>query len=274
MEIEVRNIQLIMLEMLELFDSVCRENKINYSLHGGTLLGAVRHKGFIPWDDDLDVFMERSEFDRFVKAWNKKAPSEYFLQTKDTEAGYFRSFAKIRKEHTTFLQSFDDPDKIHTGIFIDIMPIDRIPRGIFNKIRFYHASFVYEILCREFVPKNTSRVNQIIIGTILKINKPENRVERRKKLLKIIRKYDDNRNLPLVMVETLKTLRTPLPANIFDEYIELEFEGKKFMATKYWDAFLKTWFGDYMKLPPEEKRVCAHHPILVDTEKSYQEIGD
>ena len=268
----LREIQLTELEILKVFHDVCMRNGIKYSLHGGTLLGAVRHKGFIPWDDDVDVFMERPEFDRFVEAWEREDPEGYFLQTKDKEPAYTRSFAKIRKEGTTFLQGIEDPEKIHTGIFIDIMPFDRLPAKHLDRTRFYWAAIRYEVLCREFIPKNMNPLIKTVCRSILQFNAPEKRAGKRKKLLDIIRRHDMERTLPLIMVETIKTLRTPLPAELFDDFVFMDFEGESLMCTAVWDRFLTVWLGDYMTLPPESERVWAHHPVKIDLKHSYNGI--
>ena len=121
------------LEILHVVDDVCREEDIRYSLYAGTLLGAVRHHGFIPWDDDIDICMARSEYDRFIDLWEEKAPAGYILQNKQNSPGVAFSFTKIRKDHTAFVETEWEIGRYHNGIYLDIFPIDRIPDGSLRK---------------------------------------------------------------------------------------------------------------------------------------------
>ena len=117
-------------EILSVIDRICREHGVSYSLYAGSLLGAVRHQGFIPWDDDLDICMERSEYDRFLAAWKESPPEGFILQNKENTPSFTQSFSKIRKEHSTFLQYDWEASKYHTGIFVDVFPMDRMPRMV------------------------------------------------------------------------------------------------------------------------------------------------
>ena len=100
----LRRLQLTELEILKVVDKVCRDNKIDYSLYAGTLLGAVRHKGFIPWDDDLDICLTRENYNRFIKIWNANPPKGYILQNKENTPDFSQTFTKIRKDNTAFFQ--------------------------------------------------------------------------------------------------------------------------------------------------------------------------
>lgn len=157
MDDQLRQLQLTQLEMLKLFDKICQEHGIAYSLYAGTLLGAVRHKGFIPWDDDLDVCMSRKNYDRFLKVWEETKHDGYLLQNKENSPAFSQSFSKIRKEHSTFLQSEKEAGCYHTGIFIDIFPLDRVPTRKKQYLRFcwYAISAVYQRICPEAVRTDT-----------------------------------------------------------------------------------------------------------------------
>ena len=132
----LRTLQLTQLEILKVFDAFCREHDLKYSLYAGSLLGAVRHQGFIPWDDDLDVCMDRGDYDRFPELWQQNPVEGYVLQNKENSKYFDQSFTKLRKDHTTFLQDEWEIGNHHTGIFLDVFPIDRIPNGKRNRAVF------------------------------------------------------------------------------------------------------------------------------------------
>lgn len=111
-------------EILDVIHQVCTEHGLRYSLAYGTLLGAVRHKGFIPWDDDIDLMMPREDYEKLLVIWNQSAPKGYILQNTRTDSDFTQNFTKIRKDHTTFLQDEAERTKhYHKGIFVDIFPV-------------------------------------------------------------------------------------------------------------------------------------------------------
>lgn len=127
-------------EILDVIHQVCTEHGLRYSLAYGTLLGAVRHKGFIPWDDDIDLMMPREDYEKLLVIWNQSAPKGYILQNTRTDSDFTQNFTKIRKDHTTFLQDEAERTKhYHKGIFVDILPGDRVPSGKLEKTVQYIA---------------------------------------------------------------------------------------------------------------------------------------
>lgn len=127
-------------EILDVIHQVCTEHGLRYSLAYGTLLGAVRHKGFIPWDDDIDLMMPREDYEKLLVIWNQSAPKGYILQNTRTDSDFTQNFTKIRKDHTTFLQDEAERTKhYHKGIFVDIFPGDRVPSGKLEKTVQYIA---------------------------------------------------------------------------------------------------------------------------------------
>ena len=268
----LRRLQLTQLEILRRIDDFCREEKIAYSLYAGTLLGAVRHRGFIPWDDDLDVCMERSEYDRFIAAWTERGPEGYSLQNKDNTPRFTQSFTKIRKDHTTFLQYDFERGRYHTGIFVDVFPIDRMPDSKLSRLGFTWDCLRYQLFCREFIPPKGNTVQKTVSLALLAAVPPEKRPDKRRALLKKINRNNTGRG-NTVAVETFRTIRMPLPADLLDDYVRLPFEDGEYMCFKNWDGYLNAKFGDYMSLPPESERTWAHHPIVIDFEHNYGELA-
>ena len=273
MDSVLHKLQSVQVEILSVIDRFCREHKISYSLYAGTLLGAIRHQGFIPWDDDLDICMERSEYDRFLEAWNHSHPAGYLLQNKDNTPSFTQSFSKIRKEHTTFLQYDWEAGRYHTGIFVDIFPLDRMPDGKLKKDLFLWRCMQYQLLTREFIPPKGSGLEKAVSRLILAAVPAGRRTERRRRLLQLIARDRDPMH-HTVGIELLSTMKTPLPADLFDHYELLAFEDGRYPCFSHWKEYLVAKFGDYMTLPPEEERTWRHHPIILDFEHDYEELSE
>lgn len=273
MDDKLRTLQLTQLEMLKVFDSFCREHDLHYSLYAGTLLGAARHRAFIPWDDDLDVCMARAEYDRFIELWQEKPHPGYILQNKENTPAFSQSFTKLRKDHTAFLQNGEELGSYHTGIFIDIFPIDRIPSESFSRWLFKWDCMKYQLLTREYVPAKSGAPIRFACSLILLCTPKQHRAAIRQKLLKKITQYDNNTELETIAIEIVRTINCPLAANMLSAYTYLPFEDGEFMCFAGWDEYLRRKYGDYMLLPPEEERVWKHHPILIDFEHNYEELS-
>lgn len=269
---KLRTLQLTMLEMLRLVDKICRDNDIQYSLCSGTLLGAVRHKGFIPWDDDLDIRMTRENYDKFLKTWDQLQPEGYFLQNKENSPNFPSSFSKIRKNNTAFVTNEWEKGQFHTGVFIDVFVFDRIPQGKIKKLFFKLGCLKYQIYTRENHHEFNNIVVSAVIRIIMRITTSKGRMKYRKRFIDKLRKIDKDTSLPFVSVSTPRSLNYIFPSNIADEYVDIPFENSSFMSFKNWDEFLKIEFGNYMQLPPENERSWQHHPVVIDFEHSWEEI--
>lgn len=272
MENILRKLQLTQLEILKVFDRFCREHGLKYSLYAGSLLGAVRHQGFIPWDDDLDVCMSRADYDRFLKLWSEHPVAGYVLQNKENSKYFDQSFTKLRKDHTTFLQDEWEIGNHHTGIFLDIFPVDRIPNGKWNRAVFKARCMVYQLMTREFVPPKGNPVVKLGSGMILACVPKSLRPKLRSRMLKQIMKYNGDSTLECVFIETVATIGKPHVATLTDRYVELPFEDGLFLCFGDWHDYLVRKFGDYMQLPPEEEQAWQHHPIIIDFEHNYEEL--
>ncbi len=272
MEDVLRMLQLTQLEILKVFDRFCQEQGLKYSLYAGSLLGAVRHQGFIPWDDDLDVCMTRTDYDRFIDLWTKNPVAGYVLQNKENSKYFDQSFTKLRKDHTTFLQEEWEIGNHHTGIFLDIFPVDRIPNGKWNRAVFKTRCMVYQLLTREFVPPKGNGVIRLGSGVILACIPKALRPKLRQQMLKQITKFNEDEMLETIFIETMATLGKPHVANLTVGYTRLSFEDGSFLCFENWHDYLTRKFGDYRNLPPEEERVWRHHPIILDFEHNYEEL--
>lgn len=271
MDQTLRRLQLTQLEILQVIDAFCKEEHIRYSLYAGTLLGAIRHYGFIPWDDDLDICMDRSEYERFLSLWESRGPKGYLLQNKENTPLFTQSFSKIRKEHTAFMQYEWERGRYHTGIFVDVFPIDRMPSNTFEKKLFQWKALHYQLLTREFIPPKASAPVKMVSNMLLKVAPDSQRRQARERDLLFIKSFHDASS-PRVAIETQASIRMPLPADLMDQYIDCSFEGVQFPIFKNWDGYLRCKFGDYMTPPPESERTWKHHPIILDFEHDLEEL--
>lgn len=256
----LRQLQLTELELMQEVDRICRKNRIKYSLDGGTLLGAVRHGGFIPWDDDADIMMSRAEYDRFYEAcktdldWNR-----YFLQEFRTDKDYRWGYSKLRKNGTVFLREGQEHVKCHSGICIDIFIFDEVPDGFIQRRLHWCMCFLirkglYSVVGRKNAGSKVSRCSYGILAAI-----PRSFWVRC--LMKLARNEEgkDRKLISHLTYPNRKTIRYGLSSSYYNDYVELHFEGYPFMAVKEYDRYLTELFDNYMELPPEGKRKV--HPV-------------
>lgn len=261
----LHRLQLTQLEIMKVVDRVCRENEIPYSLYGGTLLGAVRHKGFIPWDDDLDICMLREDYDRFIEVWQSQDIDDYLLENIDTNSSFTQSFTKIRKRNTVFMQPFETNVDYHTGIFIDIFPLDRVPEGKWRrKMQMLSACF-YQLYIREY-PDNSSKLFHLCTKALLAATPKKLYPKCIRFFFRRYAKYNGDKTLSCADFSIVRTMKNLLPFDILDSTVLLPFEDTELMAFKDWDASLRLSYGDYMQLPPVEQRRPGHNPIRVEFE--------
>lgn len=257
----------INLEMLCYFDKVCRENNIHYSITGGTLLGAVRHKGFIPWDDDVDVFLPRPEFEKLNDVFSDEG--RYVWKTRKKDPSFKFVYGRLLDTKTIILDAGGMASE-GQGIFLDVCVVDGLPRNKFFRI--LHI-FIIQLLFRgrRTVVYDKSRpefsegnfVMQILKCMVLKTTDLEFWM---KKLDKAMRRYPFNTGEYVGNFASRYGKRELIHRNAFDSYIDLEFEGQRFMACQGWEEYLKNIYGNYMELPPVEERK-GHHvgtPYWVD----------
>ena len=265
-DICIQDVQRIELEILLELDRICKESNIPYQLFGGTLLGAVRHKGFIPWDDDVDICMKRKDYERFISIASSKLNSKYFLQTCFSDPESIIQFAKIRKNGTVYENAVDNSPTTHTGIWIDIFPLDNIPDNnlLFwiqrMKIKFFYAITTSSVKARvTLCQSKLKKILRLIFYYYLKIVSKES-IDR--KLDSLFKKYDfcSTKNMSHLTNGTEKWISYGFMRTIenYDDVIELEFCGYKFPCPRNYDEVLKSIYGNYMVLPPKDQQKPDH----------------
>lgn len=263
----LRELQLTEVEILNELDRICKQNDITYYLIGGTLLGAVRHEGFIPWDDDLDVVMPRKDYEKFIKVCSNQLNKKYVLQSYRNTTNYWLPFAKIRKKNTIFLEKDIAHMNTFHGIFIDIFPLDmshstgdsfsvRARAKIFNYTRYLIGNKV-----GLYKHTNHENIKNTMLTRIL------TRVFTSEFLLKLQQK--------MIVIHILApryyvnfgsrygVKKQTIPIDWYEPAVLIEFEGNKYPAPSHYKKILERIYGKkYMELPPENKRV-THNPLMI-----------
>lgn len=269
---EHRELQLCELDILKAVDKICKDHKIEYFLYCGTLLGAVKFQGFIPWDDDLDIAMTRENLEKFMLVASEELPNHLFLQSYLTD-GYPYFMVKIRNSNTTFIEPHMREMKVNHGVFIDIFTLDPVPADIKERAKFQ---------------KKQIRLQTILhVGRIWRDRKKYSFFKRQIDLIisfisrsisqdYLIKKYTEH----VTQFEDQETGYIGNTAKAFglkksyrNEDIwplrELQFEDQLFPVPNNFDAVLRQDYGDYTATPPEEQQNPNRHGNTYDVHQSY-----
>lgn len=265
---ELRKWQLKLLEILVYFRDFCEAHDLRFTLAAGTMLGAVRHKGFIPWDDDLDVQMPRKDYEKLVELWNKDADTSKF-RCERTDANKCVKFQMTvaRSMDTTCIYDHSVNEDICQGLKIDVEFLDGVPNGKFDRTINYICAKFIALLRAGRVPNRMSKTVKLfskLILTLLPSNSVRWKISRI--LEKRLMKYDFDGDY-----EYVRYLGTPMrKKSSYDGVIYTDFEGYKMPIPKGYDEILKAYYGDYMQFPPEDKRKPAiDNIVFYDLDHSY-----
>ncbi|MFI3319046.1 MAG: LicD family protein [Rikenellaceae bacterium] len=246
----------IQLSILKTVDAFCRANGIKYTLAGGTLIGAVRHKGYIPWDDDIDIYMLRKDYERFVNEFTTQNHKVYTYQNCDY---YNMSFAKVSDERTVMNEYLLDMKSI--GINIDVFPVDNIPDNEFRAKFFMKCAWLYRKASdykRFLVLKDKGAIKNVILRIYKILVYPISLKLLSRRINQIATKYAGQSTKYVGNVIHGYGSKERCLNIGWDKHIEMEFEGEKFLVISSYDTYLKNVFGDYMTPPPIEKQVSCH----------------
>ncbi|MBR6968604.1 MAG: LicD family protein [Ruminococcus sp.] len=254
-KILVKKMQRVVFGILCDIDEFCRENNITYYLSGGTCLGAVRHKGFIPWDDDADLMMPRKDYIRFIKLFQKKCSNKYSVGSLYTDDNWQRPFARICDRNSRVVPTRFTEQAM--GIFVDIFPIDGLPEGKLKQKVYYQTIKVINALRNSSV-KQAFRENEgyrLIKKTVAFVTRPIGPRWFAKKMDIIAKKYD---------FETSKQVAVSLAIHYWDKEtidrkymckpVYLEFEGKKLPVPVGYKKYLSNLYGNYMDIPKDAEQ--------------------
>ncbi len=262
-EIYLEELKKIELDILCKVHEICIREGFRYSLAGGTMIGAVRHKGFIPWDDDIDILMPRPDYKKFIE-YCKKKETDFDLLCNETNPDYGYLFAKAMAKNTVIYEENVNRNNIELGVYIDIFPVD----GIGNTYREALRNFIKFEFDREILNASNwkyyfrSNTHSIIYEPIRFFFYLLSRsVDYRKTINKIQAFYESKDFDSMKIAGSIAGVyrsKEILNKQVYTNTVDMLFEGLKFKAIKNYDNYLKKLYGDYMKLPPENKRVTHH----------------
>ena len=258
-EIQIDELRELQMQILDHVNAFCHKYGIKYTISGGTLLGAVRHGGYIPWDDDMDIQMLRREYNRFTELWNKDTSQHDHYELVNIESGNNMGypFGKVHDTRTTtYIGRLE-----RTGVYIDVFPVDKVRDEQDFNVRHSEIKELYKkrsvcfSLLRSRYEKTSlkQRVRQLFLNPHISYEDVAIKINN-------LAKINNEENCPFVfeMIAGMQCKKM-IPKEVFEVYEEIKFENRRYMSVKDFDTYLERTFGDYMKLPPVEKQKSFHN---------------
>lgn len=259
----LEKLQNVETEILKDVTDFCDKHALKYSLYAGTLLGAVRHKGFIPWDDDVDICMPRLDYEKFLKLWREESPTGYFLQATDGKNKTTINHTKIRKIGTLLANENDLKTNENNGIWVDVFAFDKVPNSKKKQKRILFYAKLRMVYTRNYPVKKKGFLFECLSRIMLCIPNSLKRKIRNKSENEVTKYNDLTDNFIYKTFSCIEELPINLPKYIFDEFQLADFGIYRFKIFKAYDEVLKIFYGDYMEIPDENHRV-NHNPCRVE----------
>lgn len=257
--------QRLMLSMLKELDAVCRRNGISYMLFSGTALGAVRHQGFIPWDDDVDVLLLRGEYERLLDALERELDGKLYYVQREFGPHWPMQFSKLRRNGTACLEKYHPRDpQVHQGVYVDIFPCDALAdRPVLRRLQFAASRVVIAkaLYARGYETESRAKKCFMQLCRLLP-REPLHRF--------CLRRWDtDSRMVHSFFACGRQYGKNVFPREWIRETVELPFEDGCFPVSAHYEQLLERLYGDYMRLPEPEERACKEHAAILDLERPY-----
>ncbi len=254
----MNNVQKKILNIANEVKRICEKYSLRYYLDFGSLLGAVRHHGFIPWDDDIDFCMPRADYEKFIEICKTELNGQFSLRTMQEEK-YIYYFIKVDDKTTTLVEDFNRSSGYKGGIYVDIFPLDALPIGKAKQKNYIRkCKYLYmraNLALVDFGSKKYPFYKRLII----KLFKHSNGKKYLHKLEKLLKKYDYE-SAQFVSSDIMQN--QPVPKELFEKTESYVFESSEFTSVQNADKYLTFLYGDYMQLPPIEQRASNHYYTL------------
>ena len=256
----VKKVQKIVFHLMCDIDDYCRENNIRYYLSGGTCLGAVRHQGFIPWDDDADLMMPRPDYERFLKGFGEAYPGKYEVESVETDEEWYRPAARVWDKDTRLWATKYVEKKI--GVFVDVFPIDGLPEGRFKQELFYFRLKLLNAIRNSTIRRGFWEGEKYrVVKTILALfTKNVNTRDLAVKINQIAMQYsfDDSKYVAASLALHYGSRET-IKRELMADNVLLSFEGRDFPVPVGYDTYLKNLYGSYMIVPKDAEEKGFTH---------------
>lgn len=267
--VSLKDVQKVQYELLKEVDKICAKHNIKYFLVAGTTLGAVRHDGFIPWDDDLDIGMARDDYEKFKEIMTHNFFDEMFFQDSNTDINYGNIFGKVRKTNTIYTENAAKNSRAKNGVYIDIFCFDNAPDEFIKRYYQKYSIYIYKRLLLlknnySLLKDEDSFYKKIICAFLKIITKFLSRKALVKRIDRISKKYNVNNTLNKVNLGGAYTYEKELIPSYYLSKIELhKFEDALFPIFENFDLYLTNLYGNYMEPTPLNKRENRHGIIEI-----------
>ncbi len=272
---DLKAVQHTEMQILLYFDAFCKIHNLRYYLAGGTLIGAVRHKGFIPWDDDVDVHMPRPDYERLKILWEQHADTErYSLCVTDSKRNFRHHAMSICDNYTTWIEEREIFDDVPHGIKIDILPFDGVPDSKLRAAIQFVWAMIFAVYNVQRLPENQGNflMRGLIYIALRLVQNPTHRYRIWRYAEKQMRKYDfESSTWVRELIAPLKSMIFKYPRKDFDKAIYLEFEGHSLPAHHYYKKYLENVYSGYMTPPPLEDRKPKSRIVYLNLDRSYKD---
>lgn len=246
-------IKKVELNILLYIDKVCKDNSLTYYLDSGTLLGAVRHKGFIPWDDDIDITMKRKDYYKLIEIL--KNDPKYPIISYEVNDNYYLAHAKVYDKRTYIKEKTHVNNRIEYGLFVDVFPIDNQPNNSLKRLLYCNNVRFAKAKWSAIAFENDGSVKNNMYYFLAKKHNMKWHLEN---ITNKASKYDNLKTKYCAEIIATANPYRKVRSNVFNDTTNVEFEGHMFPAPEKYDEYLTDLYGDYMKLPPVDQRVTNH----------------